>query len=478
MNSRRDQVQAHAYMVGRLTCALVHAEPDAAETPMRRTTLGSFGGLMIGALLVAGFLVFGLIFPGGKASALTPGELIVSSQTGTRYLYLSGVLRPVLNWASALLLLGGQPKVQVVSGSSLSGIPEGPPLGIVGAPDSLPSASAGHGAWLACSTPPANTSDTGTPLVTLSIGVQPPATPVSGGDAVLAQAAGTSYLLWQGARLRIDAPWIPDALGLGSAQVVGVNPVWLNAVPAGPDLQPLGVPGLGNPGPFLGRQATRVGQVLDVRNVGSPEQFYLVEPDGVAPVTRTQAALELTDPATAAAYPGASPALIAVSPAVMAGAPVSHATLPDGSDVPATPPAADAPVPPAALCVDYPGVPASPPARLVFATPPAGTPAAVGALGVTTTPEVADRITVTPGSGALVRPQFAPGVGGDSLFLVTDLGVKFPLPSASAATALGYQAGAARQLPATLLGLLPTGPALDLAPLPGAGQGVTAPALP
>jgi hypothetical protein len=142
MRSRRDQVQAHAYMVGRLTCALVHAEPDAPETPMRRTTLGSFGGLVIGAILVAVFLVWGLILPGGKAGALTSGTLIVASQTGSRYLYLGGVLSPVLNWASARLLLGGQPKVQMVRDSALADVPQGPPLGIVGAPDALPPAPA------------------------------------------------------------------------------------------------------------------------------------------------------------------------------------------------------------------------------------------------------------------------------------------------------------------------------------------------
>jgi Type VII secretion system ESX-1, transport TM domain B len=49
---------------------------------------------------------------------------------------------------------------------------------------------------------------------------------------------------------------------------------------------------------------------------------------------------------------------------------------------------------------------------------------------------------------------------------VTDAGVKFPVPSADVA-ALGYRAGQAAPLPAALLGLLPTGPALDLAPLRG-----------
>jgi type VII secretion protein EccB len=472
MRSRRDQVQAHAYMVGRLTCALMHAEPDAPETPMRRTRVGWFAGLMIGAIGVAVCLVVGLIFPSGKGGGLSSGDLLVSSQTGGRYIYLGKSLRPVLNWASALLLLNGQPQVDTVSQTALGKVPQGPPLGIVGAPDSLPAAAAvSRSAWLACAT--AGPGAGAGPVVTLAIGASLAATSLPGHDAVLVAAAGTSYLLWQGTRLRIDAPWIPDALGLGGAQAISVNPTWLNAVPAGPDLRPLGLPGVGSPGPAIGGQATRVGEVLDVRNVASPAEFYLVEAGGVTPVSQTQAALELTDPGTAAAYPGASPGPVVVSSAAIAGVPAGHAALPDRTGVPASPPAAATPASPQAPCIYYPAGPA-PAARLVFAVPPSGSPPAIGALGVTSTAEVADQITVLPGMGALVRPQAAPGVAGDSLFLVTGLGVKFPVPSAKAAAALGYSAATARSLPAALLGLLPTGPSLDLAPLSGAGQGVIA----
>jgi type VII secretion protein EccB len=465
MKSRRDQVHAHAYMLGRLTCALVHAEPDAAETPMRRTTLGSFGGLVIGAILVAVFLVWGLIFPGGKAGALTSGTLIVADQTGSRYLYLGGVLRPVLNWASARLLLGGEPQVKMMPDAALADLRQGPPLGIVGAPDTLP-AAASHSGWLVCS-PPGSGPGAG-PIVTVTIGGAMVA-PLPGHDALLVRAAGSSYLLWNGARLRIDAPWILDALGLGSAPAVPVNPAWLNAVPAGPDLQPLAAPGLGGQGPVISGHATHIGQVLDVRNVGSPDEFYLVEAGALAQVTLTQAALVLTNPATAAAYPGGFPAPFDMSTAMTASVPQSRAALPDGSGVPATPPKAESPAPPEAPCVDYPGGPRTPRPAIVFAAPRSGPAPAVGSPGVTATPEVANQITVMPGAGALVRPQAAPGVAGDTEFLVTGLGVKFPVPTAAAATALGYRASAAQSLPAALLALVPTGPALDLMPLSGAG---------
>jgi type VII secretion protein EccB len=461
MKSRRDQVQAHAYVVSRLTAALVHAEPDAPESPLRRTGLGSFGGLMIGALLVAGFLVWGLISPASKATALTQGELIMVKETGARYVYADGALRPVPNWSSALLLMGGSTTMTAVSPAALAGVPQGQPLGIVGAPDSLPAASAlNTGSWLACSQVSG-----GAPIVSLGIGARPKVAQIPAGDAVVVAAPGAQYLLWHGQRLRIDAPWILDALGLNRAPVIATTQVWLNAVPAGPDLRPISVAGTGRPGPALGGLHTRVGQILLARNVGSPGELYVVTARGIAPVTSTQAAMLLTGPATAAAYPDSAAAPIQVSPAAIAQAPAAGAGLADGAGVPSAPPGDYAPGGGADPCMDYAGPGTSAP-RLVFTAPPPGTPPALGTPGVTASPQSADLISVVPDGGALVRPQAAPGVAGASLFLVTDAGVKFPVPSADVA-ALGYRVGQAAPLPAALLGLLPTGPALDLAPLRG-----------
>jgi hypothetical protein len=117
-------------------------------------------------------------------------------------------------------------------------------------------------------------------------------------------------------------------------------------------------------------------------------------------------------------------------------------------------------------CADYPATGGNTP-TLVFAAPLSGAPPAQGLTDVTVSPETASLIEVGPDGGALVRPQAAPGVSGDALFLVTDAGVKYPLPSATEAAELGYRARLAARLPAGLLGLLPTGPALDLSALRG-----------
>jgi type VII secretion protein EccB len=461
MRSRRDQVQAHAYVVGRLTSALVHAEPDAPESPLRRTGLGSFGGLLVGALILAGFMIWGLIRPATPASALTAGELLLVKETGSRFIYAGNELHPVLNWSSALMLTGGKATITTVSQATLNSIPQGQPLGILGAPDQLPAAgSLNTGAWLACSQ-----SGRGAPLVSLSIGPPPPLSRPSADDAVLVATPEAEYLLWRGTRLRLDAPTIVDALGLNNAPVIKVAPAWLNAVPAGPDLRPLSVPGAGRPGPVLGGLHTRVGQVLVVRNVGSQSQLYVVGPDEVAPITATQAAVLLTDRGESAAYPGGTAAPVTVSPAAIADASTLPSGLADKTAVPSAPPHGYHPAAAAVPCADYSASGAAAP-QLVFAVPPAGQPPAVGTPGVTASPQGAALISVAPDDGALVRPEIAPGSGGTSLFLVTDTGVKYALPATEAA-ALGYRAGQAAALPAALLGLLPTGPALDLPALRG-----------
>jgi type VII secretion protein EccB len=460
MRSRRDQVQAHAYVVSRLTCALVHGEPDAQESPLRRTGLGTFGGLLLGTLAVAAFLVWGVISAGNKPAALTAGELIMAKETGARYIYADHELWPVLNWSSALLLTGGNPAMTVVPAASLAGVPQGQSLGIVGAPDTLPSAGAvNKGAWLVCAVTASR------PQVSVTIGLPTRVSQPPPNGGLLATAQGAQYLIWRGERLKLDAPWIAAALGLGRARVTSVSPAWLNAVPTGPDLRPISVPGRGGPGPTIGAVRTTIGQVLVTRNVSSPDEFYLAEAGGLAPITAAQAAIVLGDPASAAAYRGGTAAPVPVSLGAIVDAPILHPTLPDSAGAPSSPPRSDGGGP-GGPCMEYASAGGAPP-QFVFAEPPPGAPPALNTPGVTGSPQTANLITVAPGGGAFVRSQAAPGVGGEPLFLVTNAGIKYPVPSASAASALGYRAGRAVAMPASLLGLLPTGPPLDLAPMRG-----------
>jgi ESX secretion system ATPase EccB len=463
MTSRRDQVQAYGYVVGRLNSALVHGDPDAVHPPMQRTRSATLGGLTLGVLGIAGFLLWGLISPVHKpVAAPTAGDLIVVPQTGASYIYGGGKLFPVLNWSSARMLIGGSPRVENETAAAIAGLPQGPPLGIVGAPDSLPT-QINQGVWLACAQ-----ESGGQPKTALVIGANPPAAaPVPPGQALLVAASGRSYLIWQGHRLRLGAPWMAPALGLGQAPVTLVSQTWLNAVPAGPDLQAFSLRGAGDPGPALGGQATRVGEVLTTRNMGGRDAFFLVESDGIASITATQAALDLASPGTAAAYPSGTAQPVTVSAPAIASAPHGSQSLPDGTGAPAgLPDDAAPPTPGDVPCIAYPAAGGGPP-DLEWTAPPGGSAPDLQAPGVTGAATDADLVRVASGGGALVQPVTATGAAAGPLYLVTADGVKFAVPATSVATALGYQAGQAAGLPAPLLRLLPTGPSLNLAPLSG-----------
>ncbi|MGX7828856.1 type VII secretion protein EccB [Actinokineospora sp. 24-640] len=436
MYGRREQVEAHSFLAGRLTAALLRTDPDAPDRPLRRTTGGVLGGAAIGALVAAGVVVFGLLTGKGGADWTAPGVLVVDSDTGNRYLYVDGTLHPVLNYASARLLLGEAPKVVRVGGDELAGLPKGAPAGILGAPDTLPAAGAAP-AWTVCAQPGGR--------VGLTVGDLPGAAVVPDGQALLVRAGDETHLAWRDRRFRVAAAWVPRALGFDPAAATSVDPVWLNALAAGPDL---GAPPLarGGNGPVVGGLPTVLGQIVTVPDAVGPTT-YAVTAGGLVPVTETAAALLAADPA------GPDAPRLRVSPAELAAQTVLPA--PDWQaqwpPAPPRPVAADG-----APCVRWAGesavlTVATGPGRAPVGDPPA----AIRDAGT------ADVVAVGPGAGVLARTRPAPGVPGAGLYLVTEAGAKYPVGSADAAAALGLPADSAAPVPADLLDLLPTGPLLD-----------------
>jgi len=465
VHNRRDQIQAHTFMVGRLVSALLQGEPDLAVPPTRRTPLGLLIGLLLAAVAVGGLAVLAILIPGGATGWRKPGTLIVEKQTGTRLVLLDGRLRPVLNYASARLLLGSKLTVDSVPAASLRGVPRGAAVGIVGAPDSLPDPGHPHGLpWLVCGTSTMDSSGAGRqPAVALRIGAAADTRPVPDRQAVLVRTAdGTRYLAWRDRRLRLAAPWVERALGLDDSAAVPIRDSWINGLPAGPDLGAPPRPGRGNPGPVLDGQPSRVGQVFVVHGTGVPARFYQLSAAGLVPATATAAALALGDPAAAAAYGDQPPQPRELSPAAFGSATVLPA--PDWqAQAPAAPPSlapgglGSATVP----CVQ--AVPGAdrPAVSLVTAPADVAWEPTVDGPALVRDARTADLIAVEPGGGLLARTQPAPGLPGAGLYLVTEDGAKYPVASADAAEALGEPVPSAVPVPADLLALLPTGPVLD-----------------
>ncbi|NWJ74060.1 type VII secretion protein EccB [Pseudonocardia sp. ICBG1122] len=450
MQSRRDQVQAYFYVVGRMTSAVTHGRPDVVRPPGRRLSTGFAIGVLIAAILCAGFGVYGLFKPGGNTSWRTAGAIVTEKTSGARFVYLNGSLHPVLNLASARLATGSAAAPMSVSAASLAGTPVGAPIGIPDAPDSVPAAaSLNRSPWTVCASPPAG-GTVGSPTLSLLLGAPAGPSPAEDEGLLVATPDGQESLVWQGRRYRLGGSGVAAALGYDDVAAAPVQPGWLAAVPAGPDLSAPAVDAPGAPGPSIAGKPSRVGQVYQVSNPAlASEDLYLVRADGVAPLSRTMAALALSG----------SGSTVRVGPADIATVPRSAG--PElGRDLP--------PVPPRLVVTHQDDVPcvrvdvADPDAPVRIGTLPAAAVAAATVPAGTHTPGLqADRIGIPAASGVLARVSAAPGAVPGAAFLVTDIGVRFPVADDEALTALGMQGSGIVAVPEQLLELLPTGPVLD-----------------
>ncbi|MEU8655738.1 type VII secretion protein EccB [Actinoplanes philippinensis] len=429
MPSRQDELHSYQYSVQRVVAALVSHDPDPHRSPLRRAGVTALVGLLVAALTVGGFAVYGLFTGHSMAEANDTTAVLVEKNSGARYVYLKsdGKLHPVLNYTSGLLLTEGDtPSLKTVPAGKLAEIPLGATLGIPDAPDALPaSGSLLGGAWSVCTD-----TASGRARSTLVVGAAPGGSAPAGG-LLVRDASGRTHLIHDGKRHllpadRVDA--IERALGWYGTRPWLVATAWADAVPAGPDLAAPVVPGGRKNSVIPGR---RVGQVL----TGDGRTYAVVLADGIAALTEMQAKLMATTPVT-------------VEPEVFLKLPPSGTQILGAEGLPATvPKLADAP---AGACVTMPGA-----AIRVDPTIPAGT-APSGKARV-------DLVHVPRGKGALVEATASPDApeGSGTVSLITDAGLYYPLASRDLLSRLGYGSVRPARIPAQLVAYMPAGPALD-----------------
>ncbi|WP_421107493.1 type VII secretion protein EccB [Streptomyces sp. NEAU-S77] len=464
MQSKRDQVQAHMFIMGRLTSGMLRADPDAPESPQGRTNRGVAISVIIAILIAAGSFVFGLIKPGAKNSWRAQDTLVVNKETGGRYLYLDGRLRPVRNYTSARLLLGTKMKTASVGSKSLGGTPHGAPVGITGAPDDLPgNDSLSTDPWQVCSG-----TTSGSTATAVAIGKDVDGTGLGNSEGLLVTGPDKAdYLVWQGSKLRMDTTGrAREALGYASRTSVKVSAALLNSLPTGPDLAAPDIPLRGGQGPSLGGGRTRIGQVFQVSAPGGDARYYVLRKEGLTPVNATVAALLMGNPQTRQkAYAGGAVSAITLGADAVIGHLAPGAEDADTTeDLPPSPPKAVDLGEDETPCV---GIQSGDDGTRVGVTLAGsgqlGPAAQAPPDGLTPACVTVNRIVTPPGGGALVHTLGADGRGvGSTVYLVTDSGVKYRVPTAKSLEALGYTAGQAQRLPSSLLSMLPTGP--DLTP--------------
>ncbi|MEV1015306.1 type VII secretion protein EccB [Micromonospora sp. NPDC049801] len=455
MPSRQDQLHSYQFSVQRAVAALVMRETDPAQSPFRRLAGAGLASVLVAVIGLGGAALYGL-FAGGGTRWRDPGAVIVEKESGARFVYREQKLHPVLNYASALLIVGAdRSKTVLVSRRSIDGVPRGLPLGIADAPDSLPAPGRlAKSPWTVCSTTAGADSRSA-----LLIGVDPDGGRPLGDEALLLRHPdGDLHLVWHQRRYLIRDPnRVLAALATTRTRAVPVAPALLNALPAGVDLAPPPLPGEGRPSARV--PGATIGQVYLVRNSGGGRQYAVALDDGLAGITELQAGLLLARTGQGESEP------------MTLG---RFAALPTMPDLAPSGPTAPPPAPPrlaatdeAAICTRVGDDDAGEVRWGVHLPDLAAVPRTAPSGGAA----LADHVVVQPGGGAVVEAAAAPGASGGAVSVVTDLGRRYVLADREVLPMLGYRDVRPVRLPAGLVSLVPAGATLD----PAAARAVAAP---
>ncbi|MBA8815036.1 type VII secretion protein EccB [Microbacterium halimionae] len=406
MATKNDLIEAQTFSRRRLLTAFVSGAPGGKELEPKAPLRAVIAAIALTVAVVLVGVFWGLIKP-GLPNGWDNGTLIVVTDTGARFVTIEGFLHPVVNTASARLLLPSSGfSVIATDQSNLSGVSLGDTLGIVGAPDELPAPSALQNSdWSACVTDEAD--------IDLRLGGS--SAVETDGKAVVVESDGDRYVV-DGEKSYAVADKDSDAI-LRAAGVTALNPVevsveWLNLFTPGTELAPVTVDGAGK---SVAGTDLLVGDVISVEGADESERYLVQSSTSLAVLTPI--AWQLYQLASGASSEVTTVAASEVSGLETAARPVGGEDWPAGGFE-----SIEADQRPCALLQsDSSGV------RTVLATQPASDAVEAG-------------VSVEPGAGALVQ---AGGRGEQStgiLTLIDATGTSFALPGATEETVnrLGY----------------------------------------
>lgn len=461
MWNRRDQVQAYQYLRRRLVAAFTQGNPNSEERPGRRLAVAVSVGAGVTVLALAVVGVIGIFQHNSKHDWAEGAKVIVERETGAKFVIDgNGLLRPVLNYASALLFLARPADVVIVSRADLATHGRGSPIGIPNAPDELaPPANLVTGPWTVCSQAQLDEVGIQRPKITVRVGYPAPGgTALGQGSALVVQntATGKTYLVTQGTRYRVASKPVLGLLGLAPAagRPVPVGGGWLNTLPQGDDLAPIQIPGAGSAALPIDGHPARVGQLFAVPQPGGGQRFYVLLTDGLSQIHA------LGEQLVAAAGDGS---ITTLTEKAFSGAPQSSSERVDANLPSVIPQAAATTGNQIAVCATWADTSSDAPPELMAMpqTPGPGGVAPPPAAPAEGQAAAADEVVVPPGHAALVRPP-CPGPCAAAMepFLVTDAGVEYPLGSSQIVDVLGYGKVTPSPVRSEILTLLPQGPQL------------------
>lgn len=505
MTSRRDELNAYTFARKRTVAAFLKPLQNGTAEDAPRPMKAVMPGLVVGALILVGFGGYGLLKPSAPTGWDTPGaKVLVGSDSTTRYVYLDSgkkdkngkqinLLHPVLNLASARLLLDPDKyEVLKVDESVLDDpkILHGPTIGIPYAPDRLPDKDEAAKAkvWALCEQPSGGSGNKAQKMVFVLGGadkqdvedgnklradqalfVQAP-----GGGWYLVDNSGTAYPIGKTGGQELPADQkdkLRRALFGNASEPQNVTQEFMDTLNPGTPIDFPEIDGAGGTSSASGLPAAHktIGTVL-LADDGAGQQQYVVLKDRLAPISDFTARLLLQGPNAQDAYGEGSPKAIGVKTAeITPGEPFDDKSWPQKD-----PHQVNTSAGRKVSCNVFSGSADS-----------KGRPVLTVWAGKDYPEKVSDGGTsayVTPGSGILLRRVSSLKTNIGSVFLVTDTGLRYSVPSNgdSDTTAadtqsqdasqtsdngpqkrLGYDGITPVPVPGAWAGLLAAGPTLD-----------------
>lgn len=301
----KPQVSGWKLMKQRIERALVRRETAVRDDPQRGQWSATKVGIGLGALGLIGALVAS--FFSAKTTISDQMKIVADSDTRAIYVRLEdGKLYPVLNLASARLIVGSPMVPVAVKSSAIAAMPRGPLLGIPGAPSQMLPSTRTDSQWALCDSGDGRTiavdsstgqTEGGEGGSVKSIAIGGPLTvgsetvsPMGQRRARLVAIDGQTWLIYRepsGAVVRAQIDMsdraVVEALGLGSVDsAVPITRGLFNAITARDELVVPVIDGAGSDSDVVtieGRRA-RVGAVVETNAVDG-RRYYVVLANGV-----------------------------------------------------------------------------------------------------------------------------------------------------------------------------------------------------
>jgi type VII secretion protein EccB len=284
----RLHVSGYRFLLRRIECALLGRDIRAVNEPIRAPMQSLMTGSVLAIITLAGCAVLAVVRP---QPAADNAPIVMGKRSGALYVRVGETLHPVLNLASARLIVRTNADPLPIPESELGDGNRGPLLGIPGAPQfvGMPLAE-DELRWTVC-----DTGASASPGTTVIIGQAdaPRSRPLASEESLLVRpvSGGSTYLLYDGRRavVNLGEPAVVRALGLDGRVPLPVSSTLLNAVPEAPPIAAPRIPNAGDRGP-AGLPGFPVGSVLRISRANGDE-YYVVLGHGIQRVGQVAADL-------------------------------------------------------------------------------------------------------------------------------------------------------------------------------------------